>query len=71
MLATDTSQLSLLGQALKAAADNDPEKQAKAIAQLIEKAPLFGQDPRAFLQRRAFAPSVIDKILSALGLSKP
>jgi tetratricopeptide (TPR) repeat protein len=71
MLAADTSQLSLLGQALKASADNDREKQARAIALLVERAPLFGQDPRAFLQRRAFAPSVIDKILSALGLNKP
>lgn len=71
MLAADTSPLSLLGQALKAAADNDPERQAKAIAQLAERSPLFGQDPRAFLERRAFAESVIDRILTALGLNKP
>ncbi len=71
MLAADTSQFSLLGQALKAAADNDQEKKAKALAQLVEKAPHFGQDPRAFLQRRGFADTVIDRILGALGLSKP
>ena len=71
MLAADTSQLSLLGQALKASADNDPEKQAKAIAQLVEKSPLFGQNPRAFLERRGFAAPVIDRILTGLDLNKP
>lgn len=71
MLAADTSQFSLLGQALKAAADNDSEKQAKAIAQLVEKSPLFGQDPRAFLLRRGFAVPVVERILTALGLNKP
>ncbi|RYE33782.1 MAG: hypothetical protein EOP23_07340 [Hyphomicrobiales bacterium] len=71
MLAADTSPLSLLGQALKAAAENDPQKQAKSIAQLVEKTPLFGQDPRAFFQRRGFSEPVIDKVLTALGLSKP
>ncbi|WP_377846164.1 hypothetical protein [Bosea sp. UC22_33] len=71
MLAADTSQLSLLGQALRAAAENDPEKQARAIAQLVEISPLFGRDPRAFLQRRGFAASVIDRILTALDLNKP
>ncbi|MGX1740770.1 tetratricopeptide repeat protein [Bosea sp. NPDC055353] len=71
MLVADTSQLSLLGQALKAAVDNDPEKQAKALAQLTEKSPLFAQSPRAFLERRAFSGPVIDRILTALGLNKP
>nr|WP_156134842.1 hypothetical protein [Methylobacterium sp. ZNC0032] len=71
VLAADDSHLSLLGQALKAAADNDPERQSKAIAQLVEKAPFFGQDARAFLQRRGFAAPVIDRILGALGLNKP
>lgn len=71
MLAADSSHLSLLGQALKAAADNDPERQAKALAQLTEKVPLFGRDPRAFLERRGFAVSVIGRILTALGLNKP
>lgn len=70
LLVADTNELSLLGQALKAAADRDPDRQAKALAQLAEKAPLFGQDPRAFLERRGFAGSVIDKLLSALGLNK-
>jgi hypothetical protein len=71
MLGADTSHLSLLGQALKAATDNDSEKQAKAIAQLVEKSPLFGQDPRAFLLRRGFAVPVVDRILTELGLNKP
>ncbi len=71
MLVADTSPLSLLGQALKAAVDNDPEKQAKALAQLAEKSALFAQNPRAFLERRAFSGSVIDRILTALGLNKP
>lgn len=71
MLSADTSNLSLLGQALKAATDNDTEKQAKALAQLVEKSPLFGQDPRAFLLRRGFAVPVIDRILGTLGLNKP
>ena len=61
----------LLGQALKAATDNDREKRAQAIAQLVEKSALFRQDPRAFLQRRAFSASVIDKVLTALELNKP
>ncbi len=71
MLGADTSHLSLLGQALKAATDGDSEKQAKAIAQLVENSPLFGQDPRAFLLRRGFAAPVVDRILAALGLNKP
>lgn len=71
MLAADTSEFGLLGQALKAATDNDREKRAQAIAQLVEKSALFRQDPRAFLQRRAFSASVIDKVLTALELNKP
>ncbi|WP_306227068.1 tetratricopeptide repeat protein [Bosea beijingensis] len=69
MLAADSSPLSLLGQAL--AAGSDTEKRAKALSQLTEKSPLFGQDPRAFLERRGFAGSVIDRILAALGLNTP
>ncbi|WP_336809810.1 tetratricopeptide repeat protein [Bosea sp. MMO-172] len=71
MLAADTSQFSLLGQALKAAADKDPEKQAKVLAQLVEKSPHFGQDPRTFLERRGFSRPVVDRLLTALGLDKP
>lgn len=70
MLAADSSSLSLLGQALKAASDADPDRQAKALAQLSERSPLFGQNPRAFLERRGFSSSVIDKVLTALGLGK-
>ncbi|MCO5092289.1 hypothetical protein [Bosea sp. (in: a-proteobacteria)] len=71
MLAADTSPLSLLGQALKAAADGDAARQAKALAQLAVKSPAFARDPRSFLERRGFAGPVIDKILTALGLKKP
>lgn len=71
MLGADTSRLSLLGQALKAATDGDSERRARAIAQLVEKSPLFGRDPRAFLSRRGFAVPVIDRILDTLGLNKP
>jgi len=71
MLAADSSEFSLLGQALKAAADAEPDKQARALAQLNEKSSLFAQDPRAYLERRGFAGSVIDRILTALGLNKP
>lgn len=69
MLAADSSSLSLLGQAL--AADADAEKRGKALAQLAERSPLFARDPHAFLERRGFAGSVIDKILNALALNKP
>jgi tetratricopeptide (TPR) repeat protein len=68
MLAADSSSLSLLGQALAA---GDSDKRAKVLSQLTEKAPLFGQDPRAFLERRGFAASVIERILTTLGLNKP
>ncbi|WP_293808872.1 hypothetical protein [uncultured Bosea sp.] len=71
MLAADSSPLSLLGQALDAAADADPERRARALARLAEKSPLFAQDPRAFLQRRGFAGPVIDRVLTALELNKP
>ena len=71
MLAADSSQFSLLGQALKAAADNDAEKQAKVLSQLNERSPRFAQDPRAFLERRGFSRPVIDRVLTALGLNKP
>jgi tetratricopeptide (TPR) repeat protein len=71
MMAADTSLLSLLGQALKAAVDDDPEKQAKALAQLAERSPSFARDPRAFLERRGFAQPVIDRILAALELKTP
>ncbi|MCR4521247.1 MULTISPECIES: hypothetical protein [Bosea] len=71
MLAADSSQFGLLGQALKAATDNEPEKQAKLLTQLNDKAPLFGKDPRAFLERRGFAKPVIDRILTTLGLNRP
>lgn len=69
MLVTDSSPLSLLGQALAAA--GEPEKRAKALSQLAEKSPLFGQDPRAFLERRGFAAPVIERILTGLGLNRP
>lgn len=71
MLAADSSPLSLLGQALDAAADADPERRARALAQLREKSPPFAQDPRAFLEKRGFAGSVTDRILTALDLNKP
>lgn len=71
MLAADSSHLSLLGQALKAAADNDAEKKAKMLSQLNEKSPQFSQDPRAFFERRGFSKAVIDRILTALGFNRP
>jgi hypothetical protein len=71
MLAGDSSPLSLLGQALDAAADADAERRAKALAQLREKSPAFAQNPRAFLEKRGFAGSVIDRILTALDPNKP
>ena len=71
MLAVDSSPLSLLGQALDAAAHADADRRAKALALLGEKSPLFARDPRAFLERRGFAASVSDRILTTLGLNKP
>jgi tetratricopeptide (TPR) repeat protein len=71
VLAADTSQFSLLAQALKAAADNDAEKQTKVLSQLREKSPPFAENPRAFLERRGFSGPVSDRILSALGLNTP
>lgn len=71
MLAVDSSPLSLLGQALDAAADADADRRAKALALLNETSPLFARDPRAFLERRGFAVSVVDRILTKLGLNKP
>lgn len=71
MLAADSSPLSLLGQALDAAADADPQRRAKALVQLREKSPPFAQNPRAFLEKRGFAGSVVDRILTALDLNRP
>jgi tetratricopeptide (TPR) repeat protein len=69
-LAADTSPFGLLAQALRAASDDDSPAQAKAIAGLRDKAPLFARDPRAYLARKGFAEEVTGKILTALGLDK-
>lgn len=69
-LAADTSPFGLLAQALRAASDDDSPAQAKAIAGLRDKAPLFARDPRAYLARKGFAGEVTGKILTALGLDK-
>lgn len=71
LLSADTSPFGLLAQALYAASEDDAATQAKAIAQLRDKAPLFGKDPRAYFARKGFADEVTSQILAALGLDKP
>ena len=69
-LAADTSPFGLLAQALQAASNDDASGQAKALAQLRDKAQLFARDPHAYLARKGFADEVSDRILTALGLDK-
>ncbi|MGO4172163.1 hypothetical protein [Bosea sp. TAF32] len=70
MLAADTSPFGLLAQALSAASEDDAAAQAKAIAQLRDKAPLFKKDPHAYLARKGFADEVASQVLAPLGLDK-
>jgi hypothetical protein len=67
VFATDDSPLSLLGLAMRSAANADQAGLKKALGRLVEVAPLFGVDPRLLLGRKGFQPQVVDAIMTALG----
>jgi len=68
VLGADSTPLSLLGRALQAADSGDRRGLEMVLKNLSAKAPLFGMDPGLYLSRSGFSGSVVDRILSDLGL---